>query len=395
MSRSQSHPLVSTSRHVRSALPENHLVSERARPSSGTALRARRATLILQFERFQLVRVLTLAAALLALLDISGNNGLPLGSLQAATMQPPVGGPSGGGGDEPPRPARRAGGPVVEVAEPPLPAGVVARIDGHDVSHAAYLEFLYRQYDLTRLSEFLDEQRLEQRALQLGVEVPQALVDGGVEEKIRQTVEGLYQGSLDAFEQSLRNRLQDLAGFRRWSSALVRSELLLERCILAERVVDDASVRSQFELIYGPGGTHCQVRHILLREDKPGDSAAARAARIMNQLADDPDSFQELARLQSDDVLTRASDGLLPSYQPGMFGDEFQAAVDSLQSPGQITGPIPSARGLHIVQLVGRTVTPLSEVADELRILLETRPATAAERTRYRVALRSGVRVEL
>ncbi|WHZ09965.1 MAG: periplasmic chaperone and peptidyl-prolyl cis-trans isomerase of outer membrane proteins SurA [Burkholderiaceae bacterium] len=96
------------------------------------------------------------------------------------------------------------------------------------------------------------------------------------------------------------------------------------------------------------------VRHILLRTGPQLTEAQARARlldmrqRIVNKQAD----FATLAREFSQDA-SAANGGDLGWSNPGQFVPAFQAAVDAL-SPGEISEPVVTRYGVHLIQLLGR-----------------------------------------
>ncbi|MBS0316474.1 MAG: peptidylprolyl isomerase [Proteobacteria bacterium] len=96
------------------------------------------------------------------------------------------------------------------------------------------------------------------------------------------------------------------------------------------------------------------VRHILLRTGPQLTEAQARARlldmrqRILAKQAD----FGALAREYSQDA-SAADGGDLGWSNPGQFVPAFQAAVDAL-SPGEISEPVITRFGVHLIQLLGR-----------------------------------------
>lgn len=100
--------------------------------------------------------------------------------------------------------------------------------------------------------------------------------------------------------------------------------------------------------------TQSHVRHILLRTGPQLTEAQARARlldmrqRILAKQAD----FATLAREYSQDA-SAADGGDLGWSNPGQFVPAFQAAVDAL-SPGEISEPVITRFGVHLIQLLGR-----------------------------------------
>ncbi|MBB3180422.1 peptidylprolyl isomerase [Variovorax sp. Sphag1AA] len=108
--------------------------------------------------------------------------------------------------------------------------------------------------------------------------------------------------------------------------------------------------------------TQTQVRHILLRNDPKRTTAQSVAQlndfkdRIQRGTAD----FASLARDNSEDGSAK-SGGDLGWSRPGQFVPEFEEAMNRL-SPGQISDPVVSRFGVHLIQVTDRRETKLTQV---------------------------------
>jgi peptidyl-prolyl cis-trans isomerase D len=118
--------------------------------------------------------------------------------------------------------------------------------------------------------------------------------------------------------------------------------------------------------------------HILIAADKGADAATraaakAKATELYETLQKAPERFGELARTHSQDPGSAAQDGSLGSFGRGMMVKPFEDAVFSMK-PDQISEPVESDFGYHIIRLDGiepAKVAPLAEVraaiVEELR----------------------------
>jgi peptidyl-prolyl cis-trans isomerase D len=153
----------------------------------------------------------------------------------------------------------------------------------------------------------------------------------------------------------------------------------LTREALAESVsVSDAEVSERYQELRESRYTEPEtrsVRHILFEipEDAGEDVVAqtreqAEAAR-QRLLSGDAD-FADLAAELSDDAGSAADGGSLGRLAPGdLGGGPLEQAVFELE-PNVVSEPVRSEFGWHLVQVTdvhGGEVTPLEEVADELR----------------------------
>ena len=107
--------------------------------------------------------------------------------------------------------------------------------------------------------------------------------------------------------------------------------------------------------------TQQRARHILLRtsQDTSIQSARAKLAEIRKQIVGGQVSFAQMARQHSEDG-SATKGGDLGWSAPGQFVPEFEKALLAMQ-PGQISEPVVSRFGVHLIQLVERREVELSE----------------------------------
>lgn len=102
------------------------------------------------------------------------------------------------------------------------------------------------------------------------------------------------------------------------------------------------------------------ARHILLRTgpELTEAAAAARLAEYRQRIEAGLASFESLAREHSQDG-SAAQGGDLGWASPGRYVPEFEQALDALK-PGEISKPVVSRFGVHLIQLVERRKAKLS-----------------------------------
>jgi len=112
-----------------------------------------------------------------------------------------------------------------------------------------------------------------------------------------------------------------------------------------------------------PGATVTQThaRHILLRLNPKVTEAAAieKLAEFKKRVQAGQADFAVLARENSDDGSAKEG-GDLGWTSPGLFVPEFEKVMNSL-SPNQISDPLVSRFGVHIIQVLERRDTQLSQ----------------------------------
>jgi peptidyl-prolyl cis-trans isomerase SurA len=110
-----------------------------------------------------------------------------------------------------------------------------------------------------------------------------------------------------------------------------------------------------------PTFTQQRANHILLRApagQAPTDQIA-RLQKIRQQIASGEASFGQMAKQYSEDG-SAAKGGDLGWASPGQFVPEFEKALSALK-PGQVSEPVVSRFGVHLIQLVERREVKLSE----------------------------------
>lgn len=107
--------------------------------------------------------------------------------------------------------------------------------------------------------------------------------------------------------------------------------------------------------------TEQRARHILLRTtpQQPAGELVRKLADIRKQIANGQASFPQMARQYSEDG-SASRGGDLGWAPPGMFVPEFEKALNALQ-PGQISDPVVSRFGVHLIQLIERREVKLTD----------------------------------
>ena len=107
--------------------------------------------------------------------------------------------------------------------------------------------------------------------------------------------------------------------------------------------------------------TQNRARHILLRLSPQLTEAAAveRLLDIKKRIQVGPSDFAKLARENSQDGSAEQG-GDLGWANPGQFVPEFEEVLMSL-APGEVSAPLTSRFGVHLIQLMERRSAPLGE----------------------------------
>ena len=114
-----------------------------------------------------------------------------------------------------------------------------------------------------------------------------------------------------------------------------------------------------------PARGEMRVAHIMIRPDKnKGDASEAQAKieALATELAAGA-SFAELARQHSDDQSSRTKGGELPMFGTGRMVEPFEEAAFALAADGDLSDPIETQYGWHIIQRLEYKAPPTFEAS--------------------------------
>jgi len=164
--------------------------------------------------------------------------------------------------------------------------------------------------------------------------------------------------------------------------------LMAERMVLAAqkelaeawlvKLVEDAPEADYEELAYEDylanpeayrSDEAVDVSHILIgTEERPLQEAETLAATLSAQLDEDPSRFDTLVMEYSDDPSKSVNAGRFPEMKRGQMVMSFESAAFALEQDGQISQPVKTQYGYHIIRLnrrFGNTVPEFAEVKHE------------------------------
>lgn len=120
------------------------------------------------------------------------------------------------------------------------------------------------------------------------------------------------------------------------------------------------------------------VRHILIRAEEPDAEAKAKAIKARITAGED---FAAIATAESADRGeggqggSAAQGGALGCLPAGGLVPEFQQAMDALQ-PGQVSDPVKTQFGFHIIEVTARQSLTLAEATPEISQRLQSQAAS-------------------
>jgi len=220
---------------------------------------------------------------------------------------------------------------------------------------------------------------LQQAAQKQGIRITQEELLLAVRPQLRRFLE---QNGVppDQIQKTLEDAKTYQSAFTQNLLEQTRWQLLTDR--LQERVVGsleptDGELRTYFQerswRYYLPELVH--VRHILIRVSEGATKDMLEAARRkITEIRDQWEEgaiFAQLARQYSEDTTTASSGGDYGWIQRGdPAGEAFVEAAFALRSPGDVSEPVQSKKGFHLIQLLERRPArgeTLEDVRDEVR----------------------------
>ncbi|PGS95994.1 peptidylprolyl isomerase [Bacillus anthracis] len=146
------------------------------------------------------------------------------------------------------------------------------------------------------------------------------------------------------------NRLKDEADFKNQ----IKFKLAMNEAI--KKSVTEKDVKDHYK-------PEIKASHILVSDENE--------AKEIKKKLDAGASFEELAKQESQDLLSKEKGGDLGYFHSGAMTPEFETAAYKLKV-GQISDPVQSPNGYHIIKLTGKKdLQPYNEVKDSIRKNLE------------------------
>lgn len=155
----------------------------------------------------------------------------------------------------------------------------------------------------------------------------------------------------DQFKNVLKNNgLKDEADFKNQ----IKFKLSMNKAI--KQSVTEKDVKDHYK-------PEIKASHILVSDENE--------AKEIKKKLDAGASFEELAKQESQDLLSKEKGGDLGYFNSGRMAPEFETAAYKLKI-GQISNPVKSPNGYHIIKLTDKKdLKPYDEVKDSIRKNLE------------------------
>lgn len=287
----------------------------------------------------------------------------------------------------------------------PLPPGVIARVDGVEVTDSEFGRWLTAVHGWTYLDDYLAVVLLRQEAARAGLEVSAEDLEAALEDEWRHNVRLRYRGDEQAMRDSLVEIGLDQEGWLARKRFDMEQVVLARALVLARRQPTEKDLREIYEREL-PGGqrVHLEIAFFdrlsplgPVRDVSPEllqrstEAARRRAEEFLAAVRAAPERFAERVKATSDFLAVprhdsfvddlRDAGGSVPRYHASLFPlDPFQELLaDPDVAAGQILGPVEQQTGFYVVRLVSREPVTFEEARAELDLHFRTRPPSPRE----------------
>lgn len=252
-------------------------------------------------------------------------------------------------------PAATVGDREITVAEVEDAVEAFRRSDGFaQASQGGDRGAVLRGFEQSFLSRQIRIAVFEPEAEALGLSVTEDDVDAQIAD-----IQAGFENQ-SAFEEAMKEQGLTLPDLRALVYASELERVLREE-VTGEIIPTDAEIADYYEA-NADSFTEVRSSHILVEDN-------ATALELQDQLnaagADAPELFADLARKHSIDTVSGEGGGDLGYSGYTEFVEPFARALQELEV-GQISQPVRTEFGYHLILLTDRRVTPLEEVRDQI-----------------------------
>lgn len=243
------------------------------------------------------------------------------------------------------------------------------------------------------LNDLVEQMILEQEAAKLGITVSDPEIDMSIE-NIR-TKAGM---SHEQMEEMLKKENLTKEQFRKQWRLQIISGKLVNSIVKGRVAVTDDEIENLYKEYYGniENSDEVQIAHILISvNDQQPEQALEKASRIA-ELAKSGNDFSKLVAEYSDDTFSKEKEGVLGYFKKGELVSELEAVV-AITEVGEVSGPVQTASGFHIIKVLNRNTLDSNSV-DTYREQLRQeiyKKKVAEELQKYIATMRENAYIEI
>ncbi len=223
----------------------------------------------------------------------------------------------------------------------------------------------------------IKEEQLKDRNAVLQILIDEKIINQQVKKLDLQAADQEVEGQIKAIEKrnnisraQLSQRLASLGttmdsykdGIRRQ----IERRNLIDREIRPSLEVTEDQIKNYYARMGGAKEAEVQyhIAHIFIDAKKPGTKPKARADEIYKDVSKKPEEFAAFVKDLSDDTSSLDSGGDLGFFSPSSLVTEFRKIVPKT-AVGQVTPPIKTAAGYHIVKVIEKRAGDFANLPPE------------------------------
>lgn len=243
------------------------------------------------------------------------------------------------------------------------------------------------------LNDLVEQMILEQEAAKLGITVSDPEIDMSIE-NIR-TKAGM---SHEQMEEMLKKENLTKEQFRKQWRLQIISGKLVNSIVKGRVAVTDDEIENLYKEYYGniENSDEVQIAHILISVNEQQPERALEKASRIAELAKSGNDFSKLVAEYSDDTFSKEKEGVLGYFKKGELVSELEAVV-AITEVGEVSGPVQTASGYHIIKVLNRNTLDSNSV-DTYREQLRQeiyKKKVAEELQKYIATMRENAYIEI
>ncbi|HSG31170.1 MAG TPA: peptidylprolyl isomerase [Thermodesulfobacteriota bacterium] len=243
------------------------------------------------------------------------------------------------------------------------------------------------------LNDLVEQMILEQEAAKLGITVSDPEIDMSIE-NIR-TKAGM---SHEQMEEMLKKENLTKEQFRKQWRLQIISGKLVNSIVKGRVAVTDDEIENLYKEYYGniENSDEVQIAHILISVNEQQPERALEKASRIAELAKSGNDFSKLVAEYSDDTFSKEKEGVLGYFKKGELVSELEAVV-AITEVGEVSGPVQTASGFHIIKVLNRNTLDSNSV-DTYREQLRQeiyKKKVAEELQKYIATMRENAYIEI
>lgn len=216
---------------------------------------------------------------------------------------------------------------------------------------------LKREFEQGRLSDLIMRAVLTPAAEKRGIEI----TEQDVQDRIDELKDAQFEGNQSQYEEALKEQGLTVEQFEE-----IVYDRMLQDALRAEVTGDAQPSEEDLRAYYEENRAEFEMsrsQHILVDDQDLAAQLAEQLRATPEQRVDEV--FAQLARKHSTDPSAKQNGGDLGFQPPGSFVEPFENALAQLEV-GEISDPVQTEFGWHVIRLTARQAAPFEEVRPQI-----------------------------